>query len=125
MDWANAEAYCVSQGSHLATISDSADRDAAKALCQANDDNSGRGCWIGLMEDASNTWSWADGSALGYGFNGANPAHSQDPWYPNEPNNVNEDCIHLFRPQQYNWNDAYCNDNNFPLCNDPGKMIKI
>ena len=96
MTWENAEAYCVSQGSHLATICDDTERDRAKALCSANDDSSGRGCWIGLYEETMNVWKWADGSALGYGFDANSlPTTGLNPWHSGEPNNHGgqpEDC---------------------------------
>ena len=105
MTWDQAEAYCVSQGSHLATIKDSTDRDETKALCQSKSPT--YGCWIGLHhEDSASEWQWADGSSLDYAFDSnGNPTTGVDPWHTNEPNSDGEDCIHLLNSHYYNWND--------------------
>ena len=39
------------------------------------------------------------------------------PWYSGEPNNDNEDCVHLFTSQNYYWNDISCTTLNYPICN--------
>ena len=122
MNYDQAEAWCVAEGSHLATISDITDRDETKTLCTTNDIASASGCWIGLFhDDSSNTWKWKDGSALGYGFHtNGQPTNGVDPWWGGEPNSHGEDCIHIFDGQAYNWNDLGCHGANLPLCNDQG-----
>ena len=83
MTYDEAEAYCQSQGSTLATIRNSADRDAAKALCQTYNNVDSRGCWIGLKSAGdSENWAWEDGSPLDYGFlSNGDPNVGVDPWW--------------------------------------------
>ena len=117
--YSQAKAYCESLGTYLATITDDTDHGDTKSLCSTIDSNA-PGCWIGLFYDDT-TWQWVDGSALDYGFLGSNPSGS-NPWASGEPNNHEgdaEDCVHLYASRQYNWNDASCSDNNYPICNDP------
>ena len=46
---------------------------------------------------------WIDGSSLNYGFNiDGSPTIGIYPWYQGEPNNGNEDCIHLFYSERWN-----------------------
>ena len=121
MNYDQAEAYCVAQGSHLATISNLAEQDEAAALCQANDANL-EGCWCGLFhDDSSNTWKWKDGSALGYGFNAdGSPTTGITPWIIGEPSNSG-DCIQLRSGHNYGWNDKTCTASQLAICNPQGK----
>ena len=125
-----AKQYCESIGSNLASIHSSAENSIARTECMNTDasTNGGvSGCWIGLFLDDVNTpegqWKWIDGSTLDYGFdsNGDPTTTQNDPWYPGEPNDNggNENYIHYFVPQQFNWNDAPGNSPNYPICNDP------
>eukprot|EP01083_Nonionella_stella_P199547 731638_1 len=57
LSWNAAEAYCQSQGSHLASIHDSTENTDAFSVCEA-DGNSV--CWIG---SSNNVASWTDGSS--------------------------------------------------------------
>ena len=123
--YAAANAYCNSQGSELATILDATDQAAAQALCSANANYDPLyGCFIGLRhKDATSEWEWKDGSSLSlYGFNAdGSPATGTGPWLAGEPNNNNEDCVHLLRYGGFAWNDHPCSGYyNLPMCNDPG-----
>ena len=127
VSFTDAEAYCLSQGSYLATIQDDSDRDEARTLCATYEDVNSRGCWIGLYhEDALSAWKWSDGSNLGeYGFDSnGNPTTGVDPWYSGEPNNNAEDCIHIFEHKGFAWNDAICSDLYHPICN-PGGIQQV
>ena len=122
MNFIEAESYCKSLKSHLATIRDTTDRDEARALCQTADGSFG-GCWIGLYIYASR-WRWKDGSSTfgTYGFdNGGRPTTGIDPWWPGEPSfsNGREYCAHFYAGHQFNWNDCSCLALNYPICNDP------
>ena len=119
MNYDQAEAYCVAQGSHLATISNLAEQDEAAALCQTK---GGGGCWVGLFhDDSSNTWKWKDGSALGYGFNAdGSPTTGITPWIIWEPSGSG-DCMQLRATHDYYWNDAPCTGSQWTICNPQGK----
>ena len=122
MSFIEAEVYCKSLNSHLATIRDTTDRDEARALCQTADGSFG-GCWIGLYDSATR-WRWKDWSSTWgtYGFDTTgNPTTGIDPWWPGEPSrsNGNEYCVHLYAGHQFNWNDCNCAALNYPICNDP------
>ena len=64
MTWNEAEKYCLSQQSHLVTITDASVNDQVKTLCRLNYDAlPSRGCWIGLSyDDSTSLWEWKDGS---------------------------------------------------------------
>ena len=120
----DAEAYCIEQGSHLATIKNDYEGDRAKAKCQEYDDYGsgigGNGCWIGLYQpDSESSWKWIDGSDLGeYGFYSNGTATTGiHPWYSGEPNSNGGVCIHIFYKQEFNWNDCICDRLNRPICN--------
>ena len=116
-----AEAYCINRHGHLATIKNENDRDEVKSLCQTyyNDDNNIRGCWIGLYyNDTELSWNWKDESDLEYGFDlNGDATTGIIPWGFGEPNSNNEDCIHLYVYKDFNWNDAFCGNQNYPICN--------
>ena len=123
LSWDDAEAYCVSQGSHLATITDSTEQEEAKAVCEfeTSNDIDSHGCWIGLYYDAAtSTWNWQDGSSLGlFGFDSDGNTVSGYPWGAGEPNSIGEECIHLYKGASFDWNDHLCQLLSHPLCNDP------
>ena len=121
----DAEPYCLSKGSNLATISNSADLANAQNTCQQS--GATRGCAVGLYrDDTGEPWKWRDGSEIDYGFinkDPLRPATGTGPWYTNQPNNweQDQDCTELIRVFGYKINDAQCADNRFnlqPLCND-------
>uniref|UniRef100_A0A914R875 C-type lectin domain-containing protein n=1 Tax=Panagrolaimus davidi TaxID=227884 RepID=A0A914R875_9BILA len=63
-DWATAEAFCVSQNAHLASIHSSTEMDFLKFFYNGN-------IWVGLRTNKGpiqlNTeWQWTDGSPLDY-----------------------------------------------------------
>ena len=127
MTWFDAEAYCQLQGTNLASVHSTLDREKAKALCMTRPATND-GCWLGLHQPfgaGNEQWAWSDGSDLDFGFDsndGAMPTLGVDPWAPGEPNDYGdgEDCVQLRYSFAFNWNDAQCNDANFryyPICN--------
>uniref|UniRef100_A0A914QG53 C-type lectin domain-containing protein n=1 Tax=Panagrolaimus davidi TaxID=227884 RepID=A0A914QG53_9BILA len=63
-DWATAEAYCVSQNAHLASVHSSAEMDFFKFIYNGN-------IWVGLRTnkgpiELNTEWQWTDGSPLDY-----------------------------------------------------------
>ena len=123
MNWTKAQEYCQALGSNLATITSTSDIKTAKALCQTVDTSTSNGydgCWIGLyFNDTISIYQWADHSELGYGFENGNATTGIHPWYPGQPNNASiQKCIHLWDNGNFTWDDNFCNDLEFPICND-------
>ena len=87
--WADAEAYAVSLGGHLATINDAAEQDWLVATF-------GTEYWIGLNDRAvGGAWVWASGEPLS--FTG---------WLPGEPTGyTGEDCAMISNWGPIGWND--------------------
>lgn len=76
MYWQDAENYCNTLGSHLASIHSQDDNDHAATIC------SGQTCWIGLNDIATeNTFRWSDDSEWVYGT-----TYYVSPWNAAEPN---------------------------------------
>ncbi len=86
--WTNAQAYAVSQGAHLATITSAAEN----TLVVGN----GARAWIGLTDQVTEgVWQWVTGEPLVY-----------TAWAPGEPNNSgNEDYAITNWSAPGNWND--------------------
>eukprot|EP01084_Bolivina_argentea_P253728 426322_1 len=120
--WEDAKQYCESQGSGLASIHSTADRDETKSLCKNKIlESGGLGCWIGLSDEINEgVWIWSDGSPSDYGFNiDGTPTTSVDPWYTNQPNGLRgENCVHIAQWMEYDWNSAPCDwsHGSYPIC---------
>ena len=116
LTWNDAEEYCQQYGSHLATIKSSEDHGISKALCYVKGDS----CWIGnYHNDTANTWQWADGSELDFGFNSDGTAtNSIYPWNNGQPNLASQDCTVMHWFDDYRWHDADCDSEfHLPVCN--------
>ena len=77
LSWTAAEAYCATQGGHLASIRSMADNIVVHDLCAPS------ACWIGFNDiETEGDWVWSDGTANTFdSFPGG-----QAPWNPGEPN---------------------------------------
>ena len=121
MTWSDAETYCQLQGTNLASVHSTQDRDNAKSLCMTRPATDGHdGCWIGLHQPAGGeAWEWSDGSDLNYGFSGDEPTTGVDPWDHDQPNNWHEeqDCAQLDQQYAFNWGANRCPHNYYPVCN--------
>ncbi|KAK3507648.1 hypothetical protein QTP70_032244 [Hemibagrus guttatus] len=76
LSWTDAQAYCRTHHTDLASALNSSDNNFLFQLRNIQGDS-----WIGLYRD---TWKWSDGTVA-----------TNLPWYPGEPNNyyVNEKCV--------------------------------
>jgi len=109
MRWGQAQAYCRSIGSDLATIRNFSDNDFAHEMaahCET-------AIWIGLSEfyTAEGEFAWADGS-------GNTSALGFEAWAKGEPNDAStgEDCVALMADGF--WNDALCHQAKPFICDN-------
>ncbi len=106
-NFAEAEADCVLQGGHLASIHDQATQDeivmGAYSLL-------GGEWWIGLQDLVTEgSFEWTDSTPLDF-----------ETWSPGEPNNAGEeDCAHLASWAGGLWNDIPCDVPAFYVCQLP------
>ncbi|KAL6491095.1 hypothetical protein MHYP_G00014400 [Metynnis hypsauchen] len=99
LDWASAEAHCLTLGAHLVSVHSESEYKMVKAFIRTHD-NKENPTWLGLSNcQKRGSWFWSDGSKFGY-----------SKWNRNEPNALNgECCVHLNWTDQKDWNDIPCN----------------
>eukprot|EP01083_Nonionella_stella_P256887 879898_1 len=115
VNWEDAQTYCQSEGTTLASIHSLDDFNDAKAQC---DDLVGHievgpndiiGCWTGLNNvETQGEFQWSDGTPSDYGFandDPSQPVEGVDPWSANTllsspPENV---AIVMRTGTYYNW----------------------
>ncbi|XP_013416323.1 perlucin-like [Lingula anatina] len=97
--WSDAQAYCRSMSSHLATIT-SWSEDKKIIIYVQNNFPDYFTWWIGGNDMASEgNWVWVEN----------NRRVSYSNWGPREPNNEdNEDCMEIFHDKKPEWNDHLC-----------------
>jgi hypothetical protein len=105
--WEDARAHCAARGYHLVTI-DSAEENAfldettkSKAVFNIS-------WWIGLNDRAAeNSFTWEDGTPLGY-----------TNWGTNQPDNFfEEDCVEIVTyTADGRWNDIGCLTAHYFIC---------
>lgn len=137
MTWSDANDYCLGFGRNLISIHSNETQWAMEELCDSVDHSGSQGCWMGLVclnsvfcpnlyyprsfylfqyDSGSHEYVWSDGSESDYAFNATGHTSDRYPWNEDEPNSVNEDCIHLRRAVNYEWNDMSCTGFNYPIC---------
>ncbi|CAM4555562.1 C-type lectin domain family 4 member F [Caretta caretta] len=96
--WDEAERFCVSQDSHLTSVSSQAEQEFLSS------ESKGESHWIGLTDRGTEgSWRWVDGTEF-------RADASRGFWEENQPDNWHqetggrEDCVEI-RPR---WNDANC-----------------
>uniref|UniRef100_A0A4X2JNW3 C-type lectin domain-containing protein n=1 Tax=Vombatus ursinus TaxID=29139 RepID=A0A4X2JNW3_VOMUR len=108
MTWEEAERFCVSHNSHLASVTSEREQEFLSKR------TNGVYHWIGLTDkDTEGTWHWVDGTPYN---------ESRAFWNKNQPDNwqyekgLSEDCVHI----QAKWNDMLC-DQPYPwICKKDG-----
>ncbi|XP_074848181.1 C-type lectin domain family 4 member K-like [Carettochelys insculpta] len=100
--WADAEQFCVSQGSHLTSIFSQGEQDFLSKGADRKPH------WIGLTDQGTEgRWRWVDGTEY-------SAEASRRFWEPEQPDNWDqgiggrEDCVEIRFNKQYLWNDANC-----------------
>ncbi|XP_036453654.1 lactose-binding lectin l-2-like [Colossoma macropomum] len=100
LDWASAEAQCLTRGANLVSIHNENEYQLVKALIRAYDPKEDP-TWLGLNScEKRDSWFWSDGTKANYAK-----------WNKDEPNYVNgECCVHLNYGGQKDWNDIPCSN---------------
>ncbi|TFJ96025.1 major facilitator superfamily domain-containing protein 3 [Platysternon megacephalum] len=100
--WNEAEQFCVSQDSHLTSVSSHAEQEFL------SNETKGEDHWIGLTDlGTEGSWRWADGTEY-------RADASRGFWEENQPDNWHqgtegrEDCVETRTMELTWWNDANC-----------------
>ncbi|XP_038601859.1 C-type lectin domain family 4 member K-like [Tachyglossus aculeatus] len=104
--WVEAERFCVSEDSHLASVASVEEQTFLYSTAN------GVYHWIGLSDqDAEGQWRWTDGTVY-------RDSENQRFWRKGEPNNLGnaENCVHIWGKAEKSWNDASCNRNYPFIC---------
>eukprot|EP01083_Nonionella_stella_P079657 218648_1 len=116
LSYAEAQNYCENKGMTVASILTADEKEEAHSLCRTKTTSSG--CWIGLQDpDFKGDWTWDDGSAGGYAFNGDSPSTGQDPWDDGEP--ASDDaklCVRMRGGSSGQWTIYKCSKDLHGLC---------
>nr|XP_040043735.1 lactose-binding lectin l-2-like [Gasterosteus aculeatus aculeatus] len=101
MSWADAEIYCVSLGTNLASIHSLEEQSFIKILIRNSDPAEGH-TWTGLSDThKEGAWMWSDGSRIDFTY-----------WDKEQPDNIgNENCVHTNYLGLKKWNDGICYSN--------------
>ncbi|XP_044874136.1 C-type lectin domain family 4 member F-like isoform X2 [Mauremys mutica] len=108
--WDEAERFCVSQDSHLTSVSSQAEQEFLSSKTQ------GEAHWIGLTDrETEGSWRWADGTEY-------RADASRGFWAENQPDNWDqgiggrEDCVHIHPINRNFWNDIDCTEPSKWMC---------
>ncbi|KAI5094294.1 secretory phospholipase A2 receptor-like isoform X1, partial [Silurus meridionalis] len=106
--WSEAQAYCQTEHTDLATIQ--SDNDLAQLQNEAQTQKFNSSAWIGLYNDID-SWRWSYGNE---------PLRSLTFWYPGQPNNLygNQECA---VSDMDGWNDRDCTEEYPFVCFDGSK----
>ena len=104
-NWADAEDFCQSNGTHLASVNSMATNNyMVSELATRGIDKA----WFGGNDiEEEGTWTWTDRSSWGFTF-----------WNKGQPNNgmgLKQDCLQYDR-DVYKWDDDYCSRDKVVVC---------
>ncbi|XP_043977201.1 C-type mannose receptor 2-like [Gambusia affinis] len=99
MNWTQAQSYCRTHHTDLASVRHSADNENIKAAKPA-----GEAVWLGLFRDR---WKWSKGSLLTYSY-----------WGSGEPNGPVENCAIMDFTNSGRWVDEECRLTKPFICSD-------
>ncbi|XP_065454484.1 C-type lectin domain family 4 member F-like isoform X2 [Chrysemys picta bellii] len=108
--WDEAERFCVSQDSHLTSVSSQAEQEFL------SNETKGEYHWIGLTDRGTEgRWRWVDGTEY-------RADTSRGFWVWNQPDNWDqgiggsEDCVHIHPLNRNLWNDVNCTEPSRWIC---------
>ncbi|XP_043828173.1 C-type lectin domain family 4 member K-like [Dromiciops gliroides] len=107
--WEEAEKFCVSQGSHLASVTSVGEQEFLYKTLK------GERHWIGLNDrHTEDTWTWVDGTIY-------DAVQSKGFWMPGQPTNYQgkEDCVEMKMEALASWNDENCQLKYKFICESP------
>ncbi|XP_007496942.1 C-type lectin domain family 4 member K-like [Monodelphis domestica] len=113
--WDEAEQFCVSQDSHLATVTSVGEQEFLYKTLK------GERHWIGLNDrHTEDTWTWVDGTIY-------DAAQSKGFWIPGQPTNYlgKEDCVEMKMEALAAWNDENCQLKYKFICEKPLGSSKL
>jgi hypothetical protein len=118
LDWQSAEASCVKNGGHLASLT-SAENDVVSKQCAtvvATDEVPG--CWIGLSDaEGEGQYKWSDGRRYDfqywYNFGSTAPGSFAQP--DDDAQEDEEDCVFIYR-EYVGWHDRACATAYYYVC---------
>eukprot|EP01084_Bolivina_argentea_P305466 527718_1 len=130
--WSDAQNYCESLGSNLASIHSEIDYYTAAAQCSTGGRSNGGfmysdGCWIGLSDILSKgLYTYIDQTECDYGCLNGSTTQQSPPWFQynsipaqyQPSNDYEENCIEMIWAYDLTWWDAKCDSKSYPLCND-------
>uniref|UniRef100_A0A914YMU4 Uncharacterized protein n=1 Tax=Panagrolaimus superbus TaxID=310955 RepID=A0A914YMU4_9BILA len=105
LNWSDAESQCVTLGTHLISIDNAFEEDAAKNVMQQYGT-----CdyyWIGAKRGADGNFSWSDKNQFSYSNFG-----------PGGDNNPRENCTDINERSTF-WRTLDCSDKNCFICENP------
>ncbi|CAG4963034.1 unnamed protein product [Colias eurytheme] len=126
--WRQAEAECVKQGGHLASLSNEHQQ---QVLDQVLTNIPGAGVddvyWIGATDAVQEgEFRWSDG--LPFSFAHWFPGWRKHASQPNDDGTSGQDCVEVRREMPprpahptFMWNDRSCRERNYFVCERPGK----
>ncbi|BFZ25371.1 hypothetical protein BsWGS_28412 [Bradybaena similaris] len=107
VSWGDAQELCYAYSGKLAEIESSGENVFLKNLVRTKH---APYTWLGATDIFNEgTWEWV---------NTGNEIFSFVDWAPNQPDNAaqGEDCLTLYRDENYQWNDYPCDQPAFFLC---------
>ncbi|XP_072475996.1 C-type lectin domain family 4 member K-like [Notamacropus eugenii] len=107
--WEEAEKFCVSQDSHLASVTSVGEQEFLYKTLK------GERHWIGLNDrHTEDTWTWVDGTIY-------DAVQSKGFWMPGQPTNYQgkEHCVEMKMEALTSWNDENCDLKYKFICESP------
>ncbi|XP_035677649.1 hepatic lectin-like [Branchiostoma floridae] len=99
-----AKQECNDRGGILAVIKDQMTQDFLLQLLSVDN----KDAWIGLADEQdTGQWQWSDGTTL--------DSNAYTSWANDEPNG-NGNCIHLWPPVGFHWDDMGCSSTTYHIC---------